>query len=247
MIKSRLANQTCIMSRTETSGEIRNQTQNMKSYQTELLQTCIENDILRFGEYTLKSGRKSPYFFNAGLFNNGRLLARIAKYYAILLSEKITHDYMLYGPAYKGIPLVAATAMQLAQSHDTGVDYAFNRKEEKDHGEGGNIVGAGLKGNVVILDDVITAGTSVIESIELIRAAGATPCALIIALDRQETVVNENLSAVQMIERRCRIPVYALLKLEDLIAFLQQTQKFGTHFEAISRYWADYGIATDAH
>lgn len=219
----------------------------MKSYQIELLQTCIENDILRFGEYTLKSGRKSPYFFNAGLFNNGRLLARIARCYALLLSEKITHDYMLYGPAYKGIPLVAATAVQLAQRHGAGVDYAFNRKEEKDHGEGGNIVGAGLKGNVVILDDVITAGTSVVESIELIRAAGATPCALVIALDRQETVVNENLSAVQMIEQRCRIPVYALLKLEDLIAFLRQTPKLEAHFEAISRYRDDYGIATDAN
>ncbi len=217
----------------------------MKSYQIELLQTCIENDILRFGEYTLKSGRKSPYFFNAGLFNNGRLLARIARCYAILLSEKITHDYMLYGPAYKGIPLVAATAVQLAHHHGVGVDYAFNRKEEKDHGEGGSIVGAGLKGNVVILDDVITKGTSVVESIERIRAAGATPCALIIALDRQEIVANENLSAAQVIERRCRIPVHALLKLEDLIAFLREDPKFVTHFEAISRYRDRYGADAD--
>ncbi len=216
----------------------------MKSYQIELLQTCIENDILRFGEYTLKSGRRSPYFFNAGLFNNGRLLARIASCYARLLSEKITYNYMLYGPAYKGIPLVAATAVQLAQRHDADIKYAFNRKEEKDHGEGGDIVGAGLTGNVVILDDVITAGTSVIESIELIRAAGATPCALVIALDRQETVGNDNLSAVQMVEQRCQIPVYALLKLEDLITFLQEDPGLATHFEAISRYRDDYGITT---
>ena len=219
----------------------------MKSYQIELLQTCIENDILRFGEYTLKSGRKSPYFFNAGLFNNGRLLARIGRCYASLLSENIAHDYMLYGPAYKGIPLVSATAMQLAQRHGADVDFAFNRKEEKDHGEGGNIVGAELKGNVVILDDVITSGISVIESIELIRAAGAAPCALVIALDRQETVINENLSSVQMIEQRCRIPVFSLLKLEDLIAFLQQTPELGTHLEAVSIYQADYGIPRDAN
>ncbi len=219
----------------------------MKSYQTELLQTCIDNDILRFGEYTLKSGRKSPYFFNAGLFNNGDLLARIARCYALLISEKITHDYMLYGPAYKGIPLVAATAVQLAQRHGASVSYAFNRKEEKDHGEGGNIVGAGLKGNVVILDDVITAGTSVIESTERIRVCGGTPCALIIALDRQETVGNGNLSAVQMIEQQCRIPVYALFKLEDLIAFMRQNRQLETHIEAISRYRDNYGIATDAN
>ena len=219
----------------------------MKSYQIELLQTCIENDILRFGEYTLKSGRKSPYFFNAGLFNNGRLLARIGRCYASLLSENIAHDYMLYGPAYKGIPLVSATAMQLAQRHGADVDFAFNRKEEKDHGEGGNIVGAELKGNVVILDDVITSGISVIESIELIRAAGAAPCALVIALDRQETVINENLSSVQMIEQRCRIPVFSLLKLEDLIDFLQQTPELGTHLEAVSIYQADYGIPKDAN
>ncbi len=218
----------------------------MKSYQIELLQTCIENDILRFGEYTLKSGRESPYFFNAGLFNNGGLLARIARSYARLLSEKITHDYMLYGPAYKGIPLVAATAVQLAQYHGASVDYAFNRKEKKDHGEGGNIVGAGLRGNVVILDDVITAGTSVVESIERIRAAGAAPRALVIALDRQETMVNGNLSAVQMIERECRIPVYALLRLEDLIAFLRENPKFRTHFEEISRYRDTYGAAAGA-
>ncbi len=217
----------------------------MKSYQIELLQTCIENDILRFGEYTLKSGRRSPYFFNAGLFNNGGLLARIARCYARFLSEKITHDYMLYGPAYKGIPLVAATAVQLAQHHSASVDYAFNRKEEKDHGEGGNIVGASLTGNVVILDDVITAGTAVIESIELIRAAGATPCALLIALDRQETVSNGNLSAVQMVEQRCQIPVYALLKLTDLIAFLRENPKFRTHFEEISRYRDTYGAVAD--
>ena len=214
----------------------------MKPYQIELLQTCIENDILRFGEYTLKSGRKSPYFFNAGLFNNGNLLARIARCYARLLSEKITHDYMLYGPAYKGIPLVAATAMQLAQYHGIEVGYAFNRKEEKDHGEGGSIVGAGLQGHVVILDDVITAGTSVIESIARIRACGATPCALIVALDRQETIDNGDLSAVQIIERRCHIPVYALLQLDDLLAFLRQNPEFGTHFGAISRYRDRYGI-----
>ncbi len=219
----------------------------MKSYQIELLQTCIEHDILRFGEYTLKSGRKSPYFFNAGLFNNGRLLSRIGSCYASLLSDKIAHDYMLYGPAYKGIPLVSATAMQLAQRHGADVDFAFNRKEKKDHGEGGNIVGAELKGNVVILDDVITSGISVIESIELIRAAGAVPCALVIALDRQETVVNENLSSVQMIEQRCRIPVFSLLKLEDLIAFLQQTPELETHLEAVSIYQADYGIPEDAN
>lgn len=219
----------------------------MKPYQIELLQTCIENDILRFGKYTLKSGRKSPYFFNSGFFSNGSLLARIAGYYARLLSEKITHDYMLYGPAYKGIPLVAATAVQLAQHYGVGIDYAFNRKEEKDHGEGGNIVGAGLKGNVVILDDVISTGNSVVESIERIRAAGAMPCALVIILDRQETMASGELSAVQMIEQQCRIPVYALLKLDGLIAFLREDPKFVAHFEAVSRYRDAWGATANAN
>ncbi len=213
----------------------------MTGYRDEFLEMCIEHHILRFGKFTLKSGRTSPYFFNAGLFNNGELLNRLSSAYARLIVEHFPCNFMLYGPAYKGIPLVAATSMQLAQNHQLHIPYAFNRKETKDHGEGGKTVGAGLNGPVIIVDDVITAGTSVHESIEIISASDAEPCAVVIALDRQETVDGESLSAVQKIERQYGIPVLSILKLEDLIGYLQTAPSFKKYHREIRKYRERYG------
>lgn len=214
----------------------------MMDYRAEFLEMCIENHILRFGEFTLKSGRISPYFFNAGLFSNGVLLNQLSSAYARLIVENFSHNFMLYGPAYKGIPLVAATSMQLAQNHQLNIPYAFNRKEIKDHGEGGNTVGAKLSGKVIIVDDVITAGTSANESIEIISASGAEPCAIVIALDRQETVDGESLSAIQKIEQQYDIPVLPIIKLEDLIEYLQTAPTFRKYHRDIRKYREVYGL-----
>ncbi len=213
----------------------------MPNRKSEFLDLCIRNNILQFGEFVLKSGRTSPYFFNTGLFNDGRLLGQLAQHYAALLAENLKTDFMLYGPAYKGIPLVASVAVQLDQLQNRNVSYAFNRKEAKDHGEGGNIVGAKLKGDIVIVDDVITAGTSVYESVEIIQAAGANPCAIAIALDRQEVTEGQTLSAVQKVERTCHIPVLSLLKLDDLVAYLKTIAGYEPYHVAIAAYRDTYG------
>ncbi|WP_424948471.1 orotate phosphoribosyltransferase [Candidatus Spongiihabitans sp.] len=213
----------------------------MSNLKAELLAICVQNNILHFGEFTLKSGRVSPYFFNAGLFNTGALLGQLATCYAALLSDKLKNDFMLYGPAYKGIPLVAATAIQLANRQQRNVAYAFNRKETKDHGEGGNLVGAALNGDVVIVDDVITAGTSIDESVKIIKSAGAKPCAIAIALDRQEIADGDTHSAVQKIERQYNVPVLSLLKLDDLVDYLQSTQAYRQYYDAVAAYRDAYG------
>ena len=213
----------------------------MHDHRHRFIRTCINNDILRFGEFTLKSGRISPYFFNAGLFNDGGLLAELASQYARAIASELDGGYMLYGPAYKGIPIVAATAVQLFRDHGLTVPYAFNRKEAKDHGEGGLIVGAPLRGDVVILDDVITAGTSVNESMEIIDSAGATPRAIVIALDRQETADGNTSSAVQLVEERYRVPVISLIALEDLVSYLKGSGEMKQHHDAIQRYRDAYG------
>jgi len=207
----------------------------------EFLTVCVENDILMFGEFTLKSGRISPYFFNAGNFDRGDLLLALGRAFAGMLAANFTQPYMLYGPAYKGIPLAAATAVQLAAQHDINVPYAFNRKEAKDHGEGGIIVGAPLQGRVIILDDVITAGTSVNESVDIIRAAGAIPHAICIALDRQELADGESLSATEKISRQYDLPVHALIKLDDLIAYLGHSDELAGHLQAVESYRSRYG------
>lgn len=201
---------------------------------------CLQLGVLKFGEFKLKSGRISPYFFNAGLFNTGRALAELGRHYAAAIQGANIECDVLFGPAYKGIPLVATTAVALADHHDRNLPWAFNRKEAKDHGEGGSIVGSPLRGRVLIVDDVITAGTAIRESVEIIRSAGAEPVAVVLALDRQERGQGE-LSAVQEVERVLKIPVTSILKLQDLIAYLEQ-QGDPERIEAIRKYRAEYGI-----
>ncbi len=212
----------------------------MHDYQRDFLRFAIASDVLRFGRFTLKSGRESPYFFNAGLFASGGALARLGRSYAAAIVDSGIGFDMLFGPAYKGIPLAAATAVALADHHSRDVPYAFDRKEAKDHGEGGVIVGAPLAGRVLIIDDVISAGTSVRASLELIEAAGATPAGVAIALDRQERGTGA-LSAVQQVEREYGLPVAAIVRLDQLVEFLADDPAMAEPLEAIRAYRTRYG------
>jgi|GEM_PF-4677 len=210
----------------------------MQPYQRDFLAFAIQAGVLKFGQFTLKSGRISPYFFNAGLFSSGALLADLGRYYAqAIIHAKLSFD-MMYGPAYKGIPLVAATTMALHDQHQRDVPYAFNRKEAKDHGEGGLLVGAELKGNILIIDDVISAGTSVRESIKIIRTLGATPAGIVIALDRQERGQGER-SAIQEVEQSLGLAVASIVTLSDVIAYL--TEKKDDQVTQILAYRQQYG------
>ena len=209
-------------------------------FRQNFIEFALGCQVLRFGEFKTKAGRLSPYFFNAGLFNDGNSLSRLAEFYAKATETGGVQFDMLFGPAYKGIPLVAAITMALAQ-RGQNFPFAFNRKEAKDHGEGGNIVGAPLKGRVLIVDDVISAGTSVRESVELIRASGATQAGGLIALDRQERGQGE-LSAVQEVQRDYGIPVIAVAGLGDLLAYLEHHPEFSAHRTAVAAYRAQYGI-----
>lgn len=202
---------------------------------------CLELGVLRFGEFKLKSGRTSPYFFNAGLFNSGRALAELGRFYADAIEAAGLDFDVLFGPAYKGIPLVSTVAIALADQHKRNLPWAFNRKEAKDHGEGGNIVGASLRGRVLIIDDVMTAGTAIRESVELIRAAGASPSGVVIALDRQERGQTQR-SAVQEVEQVLGLPVTSILKLADLIAHLAASGD-AQQLAALQRYRSEYGVA----
>ncbi|NEV61573.1 orotate phosphoribosyltransferase [Thiorhodococcus minor] len=213
----------------------------MHDYQRELLSFATEIAALRFGDFTLKSGRQSPYFFNAGLFNTGGRLARLAEAYAAAIQTSGIAFDVLYGPAYKGIPLAASTAMALATQHGRETPYAFNRKEAKDHGEGGAIVGTKLAGCVLIIDDVITAGTSVRESVEIIRAAGAEPAGVVIALDRQERGRDAR-SAVQEVQDTYGMPVHSILTLTDLIAYLDESGDDAGLVERMQDYRSRYGV-----
>ena len=214
----------------------------MQVYQREFLDFAIEVGVLRFGSFTLKSGRQSPYFFNSGLFNTGARLARLGRFYAeAIVASQLRFD-LLFGPAYKGIPLAAAAAIALADGHGRDVPYAFNRKEAKDHGEGGSIVGAPLAGRVLIIDDVISAGTSVRESVELIRASGATPAGVAIALDRQERGQGDT-SAIQEVQQRFAMEVTSIVTLGDLVEYLRDRADMDANLHAIEAYRARYGIA----
>jgi orotate phosphoribosyltransferase len=210
-------------------------------FRQEFIEFALARNVLRFGEFKTKAGRLSPYFFNAGLFNDGAALDRLSQFYAqAILASGIACD-MLYGPAYKGIPLVSATALALSRA-GRSLPFAFNRKEAKDHGEGGGIIGAPLAGRVLIVDDVISAGTSVRESVDVIRSAGAAPCGLVIALDRMERGAGA-LSAVQEVRQDYGLPVVAVATLDDLMGFLGRRPDFADHEAAVARYRQEYGVS----
>lgn len=213
----------------------------MQAYQHDFIKYALVQGVLRFGEFTLKSGRISPYFFNSGLFNNGEQLWKLGQFYAQAIQHSGLEYDMLFGPAYKGIPLVSAVAIVLSQEHHKTVPYSFDRKEAKDHGEGGLTVGAPLQGNVLIIDDVITAGTSVRYSVDLIRAQNAVPIAAAIALDRQERGEGE-LSAVHEVEQKHAMRVINIINLENLIEYLQNNGEMSEDLKAINNYREKYGI-----
>lgn len=214
----------------------------MQSYQREFIEFAIEKGVLKFGEFTLKSGRTSPYFFNAGLFNTGDAIAKLGRFYAAAIEDaKIDYDVML-GPAYKGIPLATTTVVALANDFGKDVPYVFNRKEVKDHGEGGNLVGAPLAGRVLIIDDVITAGTAIREVMTLIDENGATPAATVIALNRMERGTGE-LSAIQEVERDYDMQVASIISLDDLVEYLEEQGGRDTELAAIRAYRDEYGIS----
>ncbi|QTL39838.1 orotate phosphoribosyltransferase [Xenorhabdus budapestensis] len=213
----------------------------MKAYQREFIELALEKKVLKFGGFTLKSGRQSPYFFNAGLFNTGRDLALIGRFYAAALKDSGIPCDLLFGPAYKGIPIATTTAVALAEHHNIDMLYCFNRKEAKDHGEGGTLVGSPLQGRVVVVDDVITAGTAIRESMEIIKQHGATLSGVILCLDRQERG-RETLSAIQEVERDYHCKVFSIITLNDLITYLRENPEMQSHLEAVEAYRREYGI-----
>ncbi|MFV3404078.1 MULTISPECIES: orotate phosphoribosyltransferase [Pseudomonas] len=213
----------------------------MQPYQRDFIRFAIDRGVLRFGEFTLKSGRTSPYFFNAGLFNTGSALAQLGRCYAAaIVDSKIPFD-VLFGPAYKGIPLAAATAVALAEQHQLDVPWCFNRKEAKAHGEGGSLVGAPLAGDVLIIDDVITAGTAIREVMQIINAQQAKAAGVLIALNREERG-NGELSAIQEVERDFGIPVVSIVSLTQVLEFLADDPQLKQHLPAVEAYRAQYGI-----
>lgn len=217
----------------------------MQDYQRDFIEFALHKQVLKFGQFTLKSGRTSPYFFNAGLFNTGGDLAKLGQYYAqALLRSKIEYD-VLFGPAYKGIPIATTTAVALADKHGVDKPYCFNRKEAKAHGEGGNLVGSPLQGRIMLVDDVITAGTAIRESMQLIQANEAELAGVLIALDRQEKGQGE-LSAIQEVERDFNTKVVSIICLSDLVEYLQgvveRQPEMAQHLANIQQYRVDYGI-----
>ncbi|MEE4921395.1 orotate phosphoribosyltransferase [Pseudomonas alliivorans] len=213
----------------------------MQAYQRDFIRFAIDRGVLRFGEFTLKSGRTSPYFFNAGLFNTGSALAQLGRFYAAAVVESGIRFNVLFGPAYKGIPLASATAVALSEHHDRDLPWCFNRKEAKAHGEGGSLVGSPLVGNVLIIDDVITAGTAIREVMQIIKNQNATAAGVLIALNRQERG-NSELSAIQEVERDFGIPVVSIVSLNQVLEFLADDVQLKQHLPAVEAYRAQYGI-----
>ncbi len=214
----------------------------MHDYQREFIEFALDQDVLQFGEFTLKSGRTSPYFFNAGLFNTGERLAELGRFYAAaIVSSNVEFDVLL-GPAYKGIPIASATAVQLAMQHKRNVPWCFNRKEAKDHGEGGLIVGSPLEGRVLVVDDVITAGTAIREVMELVNGARAQVAGIVVAVDRQERG-KADLSAIQEVERDFGVTVTAIVTLSQIIEYVEETGRHDEHLDAIRAYRDEFGVA----
>lgn len=213
----------------------------MKAFQQEFIEFALSRQVLKFGSFTLKSGRTSPYFFNAGLFNTGGDLAKLGRFYAAALMDAGIAFDVLFGPAYKGIPIATTTAVALAEHHGKDVPYCFNRKEAKTHGEGGSLVGSPLKGRIMLVDDVITAGTAIRESMEIIQAQGAELAGVLIALDRQERGKGE-LSAIQEVERDFGTKVVSIIGLKDLIQYLEGKPEMAAHLDAVKAYRAEFGV-----
>ena len=213
----------------------------MQAYQRDFIRFAIERGVLRFGQYTLKSGRISPYFFNAGLFDSGLALAQLGRFYAAAIVDSGIDFDVLFGPAYKGIPLAATSAVALAEHHQRDMPWCFNRKEAKDHGEGGTLVGAPLAGKVLIIDDVITAGTAIREVMQIIQAQGAQAAGVLIALNRQERGKGE-LSAIQEVERDYGMPVVSIVSLEQVLEYLAEDAELKQYLPAVEAYRAEYGI-----
>ncbi len=213
----------------------------MRAYKREFIELALELGVLRFGEFTLKSGRVSPYFFNAGLFNTGYAAAKLGRFYAAAIAESGVHFDMLFGPAYKGIPLATLAAASLAEQHDIDVPYSFNRKEIKAHGEGGSIVGAPLSGGVLVVDDVITAGTAIREAYQIILAAGAEIAGLVISLDRQERGQGPY-SAVQELKQSLDVPVFSIIQLDDLINILEESSEYEQYLDSVLSYRRQFGV-----
>lgn len=214
----------------------------MHDYQREFIAFAIEHDVLRFGEFTLKSGRVSPYFFNAASFDTGARLAALGRFYAATIEQSGIDFDLVLGPAYKGIPLAAAAAIQLAETFGRDVPWAFNRKEAKDHGEGGIFVGAPVEGRVLIIDDVVTAGTAVREILDLLDGADAVAAGVVVAIDRQERGTGDA-SAIEQIERERGVPVRPIVTLDDVIAYLEDTGRFTDRLPAMRAYRETYGVA----
>ncbi|UVE17706.1 orotate phosphoribosyltransferase [Pseudomonas sp. LS44] len=213
----------------------------MQAYQRDFIRFAIERGVLRFGQFTLKSGRTSPYFFNAGLFNSGAALARLGQFYAAAVVDSGIDFDVLFGPAYKGIPLAASTAVALADKHGRDLPWCFNRKEAKAHGEGGTLVGAPLQGRVLIVDDVITAGTAIREVMQIIQDQGAQAAGVLIALNRQERGQGE-LSAIQEVERDFKMPVVSIVSLEQVLEYLAGDAALNEYLPAVQAYRDQYGI-----
>ena len=215
----------------------------MQTYKREFLDFAIEREVLRFGEFTLKSGRKSPYFFNAGLFKTGQDLAKLGRYYAAALHEENIEFDVLFGPAYKGIPIAAATAIAMANEYNQDIPYCFNRKEAKAHGEGGTIVGSELQGRILLVDDVITAGTAIRESMQMISANNTSLAGVLIALNRQEKGTGE-LSAIQEVEQDYQTKVFSIVTLADVVEYLLENGDMQTSVDSINEYRKQYGVAS---
>ncbi|CCP01178.1 orotate phosphoribosyltransferase [Erwinia amylovora Ea644] len=213
----------------------------MKAWQRQFIEFAINKQVLKFGEFTLKSGRKSPYFFNAGLFNTGRDLALLGRFYAQALVDSGIDFDLVFGPAYKGIPIATTTVVALADHHNRDVPYCFNRKEAKDHGEGGTLVGSALQGKIMLVDDVITAGTAIRESMEIIAANQATLAGVLISLDRQERGRGA-ISAIQEVERDYGCKVISIITLNELVAYLEEKPELADRLAAVRAYRSEFGI-----